>query len=58
MNISFFRDAWLELKKLHAPSRQETIQATLVVLFMISVFAVSLGIIDMIVGKVMKGLMG
>ena len=50
----FFNDSWAELKKVHAPTRQETVASTLGVLLMIVVFSVTLGIIDWGVGSVMK----
>ena len=53
-SIDFFRESWAELKKVHHPTRQETIQATLGVLFMVVVFAVVLGGIDLFVGHIMR----
>ncbi|MCC6220995.1 MAG: preprotein translocase subunit SecE [Deltaproteobacteria bacterium] len=52
--ISFGNEAWLELKKVHLPSRQETMQATMVVMFMMFLFAVFLGLADYIVGNIMQ----
>lgn len=51
---TFFPDAWAELKKVHAPTRQETIMVTLLVLGMIAVFGVFLGIADLLIGKLMQ----
>lgn len=53
-STTFTRDAWEELKKVHTPTRQETIQATIVVMVMIFVFAIFLGLTDLIVHSVMQ----
>ena len=54
IGINFFRECWDELKKVHPPTRQETVQATLVVLLMIVLFSVFLGATDLIVGELMQ----
>ncbi|MCB0360034.1 MAG: preprotein translocase subunit SecE, partial [Bdellovibrionales bacterium] len=41
-------------KKVHSPTRQETIQATIVCLVMLVLFAVFLGFADLIVGKILQ----
>ena len=53
-SIDFFKDAWAELKKVHHPTRQETIQATLIVFAMVFVMAFLLGGIDLIWSFVMR----
>ena len=50
----FSKESWGELKKVHAPTRQETIQITLGVLLMVVLFGVFLGLTDLIVGKIMQ----
>ena len=55
--ITFVREAWDELKKVHAPSREETIRVTMLVMAMVFIFAFFLGITDLIVGEVMRGIL-
>ncbi|OQA54863.1 MAG: preprotein translocase subunit SecE [Candidatus Atribacteria bacterium ADurb.Bin276] len=45
---NYFKDAWSELKKVTWPSRKELISSTLTVLAVVVVFAVFLGVIDLI----------
>jgi preprotein translocase subunit SecE len=45
---NYFKDAWSELKKVTWPSRKELISSTLTVLVVVVVFAVFLGVIDLI----------
>ena len=52
--VQFVDESWRELKKVHAPTRQETIQASIVVLVMVILFALFLGAADLVVGKVMQ----
>ncbi|HQH26639.1 MAG TPA: preprotein translocase subunit SecE [Oligoflexia bacterium] len=54
--ISFFRESVDELKKVHAPTREETLRATIGVLVMVVIFAVFLGFTDWIVGLAMQKL--
>lgn len=56
-SVSFVRDSWEELKKVHPPTRQETIQATIVVLLMVVMFATFLGLADYIVGNIMQAIL-
>ncbi|MFN8390877.1 MAG: preprotein translocase subunit SecE [Bdellovibrionota bacterium] len=55
--VDFSNESWAELKKVHAPSRQETIMLTLRVLMMVCLFGVFLGLTDLIVGKIMQSLL-
>ena len=52
--IGFFGESWRELKKVHVPTRQETIQATMVVLAMVVLFAMFLGLADYVIGNIMQ----
>ena len=52
---AFFRAAWAELGKVHYPSRQETVRMSLVVLAMLVVFSVFLGLSDLLLGRIMQG---
>jgi preprotein translocase subunit SecE len=42
----FVSEVWSELRKVHWPTRQETIAATVVVLIVVGVVALWLGLID------------
>jgi preprotein translocase SecE subunit len=53
-SVDFLQTAWAELKKVQRPTKQETIQATMVVMFMIFGFAVCLGFIDFVLGRLMQ----
>jgi len=55
--IDFSKASWEEVKKVHTPTRQETMQATLVVIFMVILFSVFLGLVDYVVGNVMKAVL-
>jgi preprotein translocase subunit SecE len=44
--VSFVREAWAELAKVHYPSPKETMQATIVVVGLTFVMALWLGVID------------
>lgn len=50
----FLKDSWLELKKVHAPTRQETIQATIVTLIMLFFVSLFLGGVDFLLGIFMS----
>ena len=52
--IPFLKDSWLELRKVHHPNRQETVQATIVVLAMVVTVSLFLGAVDMILGWAMR----
>lgn len=51
--LQFGRDAWGELRKVHHPTRQETLAATIGVFLMVVFFSVLLGIVDYVVGHLM-----
>ena len=52
--FAFFRASWAELKKVHHPSRQETMAMTWRVFAMVGMFALFLGLTDWLVGSLMK----
>jgi len=56
--VSFVKEAWTELAKVHFPSPKETIQATVVVLVLTIVMAVWLGLIDLGATRVVRQLLG
>jgi preprotein translocase SecE subunit len=55
--IDFSTESWAELKKVHAPSRQETVMLTIRVLMMVCLFGIFLGLTDLIVGKLMQSIL-
>ena len=55
--MEFCRESWAELKKVHSPSRQETINLTIRVFGMVCLFGVFLGLTDFFVGWVMRSIL-
>jgi preprotein translocase SecE subunit len=53
-SANFFQESVAELKKVHTPTRQETIMLTTRVFFLLCLFGVFLGLTDLIVGSVMQ----
>ena len=45
-SVQFFKEVWIELKKVHFPNWKETRAATIVVVVVVLVFAVFLGMVD------------
>ncbi|GEM_PF-2444463 len=56
-SVAFFQESVEEVKKVHFPTRQETIQASMVVLAMIVVFSIFLGLVDYVIGNVMRAVL-
>lgn len=56
--VSYFQEAWQELKKVHPPTKQETIQGTVGVLMMVFFFGLFLGLADNLVGTLMEWVLG
>jgi preprotein translocase SecE subunit len=52
--IQFFKDARLEIRKVVWPTRQETLQATLMVLVAVVVMAILLWLVDMALFRVIN----
>ena len=50
----FTKSSVEELKKVHFPTRQETIQSSIGVLLLIIVFAIFLGTTDWAIGSIMR----
>jgi preprotein translocase SecE subunit len=44
--VTFFKEAWTELSKVHYPSPKETMQATIVVVGLTIVMSLWLGVVD------------
>jgi preprotein translocase SecE subunit len=57
-SVSFVREAWTELAKVHFPSPRETVQATLVVVGLALVLALWLGMADMVSTHAVRWLLG
>ena len=55
--IQFTQESWEEIKKVHPPTREETIRATIVVIVMIAFFAIFLGLADLVVGRMMQSVL-
>ncbi len=45
---NYFKDAWSEFKKVTWPNRKELMSSTLTVLVVVVIFAVFLGVIDLV----------
>jgi preprotein translocase subunit SecE len=54
----FVQEAWIELKKVNWPSRKETVGATAVVLVLVIIVSFFLGLVDMALSRLMKGIVG
>lgn len=54
---SYFTESWEELKKVHTPTRQETIAMTVRVFMLIFLFGIFLGLTDLLVGMFMKAML-
>ncbi|MGH7905328.1 MAG: preprotein translocase subunit SecE [Candidatus Binataceae bacterium] len=55
--ISFVKEAWTELSKVHFPTPRETMQATIVVLVLTIVMAIWLGLVDLAATRVVQALL-
>jgi preprotein translocase subunit SecE len=55
--VSYARDSLAEIKKVTFPTRQETIQATLVVIVMMVLVSAYLGLLDLVFFRLMQALM-
>ena len=53
---AFFKEAWLELKKVNWPSRKETIRYTLIVIVVLTIIALYLGGIDFLLTRLLNKL--
>jgi len=55
---SFVKDAQIEVRKVVWPTRQETVQTTLVVMVVVIIIAIFLWILDMALGGIVSWVMG
>gem|GEM_PF-401648 len=56
--VSFVKEAWTELSKVHYPSPKDTLRATVVVVVVTLVMAAWLGVIDFFATRVVRQLLG
>ena len=56
-SIRFFKDSYQELKKVHPPTREETIRMTIVVVIAMALFAIFLGATDFFIGGIIKNIL-
>jgi preprotein translocase subunit SecE len=54
----FLQESWVELKKVHWPSRKETQATTVVVVLVVLLVAVYLGVVDWVLTKIAQLLLG
>ena len=55
---SFVKDAQIEVRKVVWPTRQETVQTTLVVMVVVVIIAIFLWLLDMALGGIVSWVMG
>ncbi len=56
-SVQFFKEVWIELKKVHWPTWKETRAATIVVVVVVLVFAIFLGLVDFSLSHVIQRLL-
>jgi preprotein translocase subunit SecE len=47
-SVEFLQECWIELKKVHWPTRRDTQAATIVVIVGVTIVAVYLGLVDLV----------
>ncbi len=52
--INFFKSSWGEFKKVHFPSRKDTVAITIRAVFLILIFAILLGLTDFAIGSLVE----
>ena len=50
----FLEECWIELKKVHWPTRKETQAATLVVIIGVTIVALYLGLVDFVLSWIIR----
>lgn len=58
MVVGFVRDAQIEVRKVVWPTRQETVQTTIVVMIVVVIFALLLWMLDIFLGWAMQSVIG
>ncbi|MCF6094783.1 preprotein translocase subunit SecE [Microaerobacter geothermalis] len=54
----FFRDGWMELKKVRWPGRKELTSFTIVVLVVVTLITIFFAIIDLLISQVLNLILG
>ncbi len=54
----FFQDAQIEVRKVVWPTREETVQTTLIVILVVIIIAIILWLLDMFLGWAVRNLLG
>ena len=55
-SVEFLQECWVELKKVHWPTRKETQAATVVVIIGVTLVAAYLGIVDTVLSWIIRRL--
>jgi preprotein translocase subunit SecE len=55
--ITFMREVWAELRKVHWPSLKETYAATVVVIMVTFIVAVFLGVVDFAISHAVRAIL-
>ena len=55
---AFFHDAQIEVRKVVWPTRQETVQTTMIVILVVIIVSILLWLLDMFLGWSVRGLLG
>jgi len=53
-SMEFLQECWVELKKVHWPTRQETQAATIVVIIGVTLVGIYLGIVDTVLSWIIQ----
>jgi preprotein translocase subunit SecE len=53
-SVEFLQECWVELKKVHWPTRRETQAATIVVIIGVTIVALYLGLVDFLLSWVIR----
>ncbi|MFB9067032.1 preprotein translocase subunit SecE [Pseudofulvimonas gallinarii] len=56
--VGFFSETRFELRKVAWPSRQETVQTTIMVMIVVVIISILLWLIDMLLAWIVRGLVG
>jgi len=53
-SVEFLQECWIELKKVHWPTRKETQAATIVVIIGVTIVALYLGLVDFVLSWIIR----
>ncbi len=57
-SVTFLREVWAELKKVHWPARNETYAGTAVVLVIVAIIALYFAFVDAVLAHFIKAILG